>query len=77
MTKQEQDALLEYLEFTLTTMVEKNEIAMRERFSMASYTIDEVVGLMYDNAYEVLNEMERSYGEVNDLTSIKPISKTE
>lgn len=76
MTKQEQDALLEYLEFTLTTMVEQNEIAIRQKFGFDAFTIDALVGLMYDNSYEVLNEMERSYGEVNDMTSKTPISKT-
>lgn len=75
MTKQEQSALLGYLEFTLTNMVEQNEISIRNKFAFDQTTIDALIGMMYDNAYEVLNELERSYGEINDLTSKTPISK--
>lgn len=67
MTKQEQEALLGYIEFNLTTMVEQNEITLREKFSLSQDTITDIVGIMYDSAYEVLHEMERSYDEVNQM----------
>jgi hypothetical protein len=75
MKKHEQEALLGYLEFTLTTMVEQNEITLRKKFSFDQETIDALVGMMYDNAYEVLNEIERSYDDVNKLIVSNPNSK--
>lgn len=68
MTKQ-QDALLGYLEFALTNMVEQNEILFRDKFGIKDVALNTIVGVMYDNAYEVLNEMERSCDEINDIVS--------
>jgi hypothetical protein len=64
MTKHEQDALLGYLEFNLTSMVESLEIQLRESLD------PQMVTAMYDAAYEVLNEMERTLTEQNE--SIPP-----
>ena len=75
MTKAEQDALLGYIEFLLTTMVEQNEITLRSQSSVDQRTGDIMVGVMYDNAYEVLNELERSYAAINEMSSLPP-SKT-
>ena len=57
MTKHEQDALLGYLEFNLTSMVEQMEILLKDKLNAAD------IAVMYDGAYEVLNEMERSLNE--------------
>lgn len=76
MTKDEQNALLGYLEFNLTVMVEQNELKLKELYAFDQDTLDSIVGLMYDNAYEVLNEFERSYSELNDINSKTPITRT-
>lgn len=60
MTKDEKQAVLNYLEFTLTTMVqglEANKIIAGQH----------QVGEVYDAAYEVLQEMERTLTDYEDL----------
>jgi hypothetical protein len=61
MTKAEQDALLEYLEHTLVTMVEGYEVKLRGLIE------PDAIAILYDGAYEVLNEMERSLAEVEEM----------
>jgi len=65
MTKDEQNALLGYLEFNLTTMVEQFEIRLKDKLNT-----EELVAIC-DGAYEVLNEMERSLTEVSDDNELK------
>ncbi len=65
MIKHEQDALLGYLEFNLTSMVEQFEILLKGKLNAEEITA------MYDGAYEVLNEMERSLAEVQEHNELK------
>ena len=60
MTNAEKDAVLGYLEFTLTTMVEGLETSKIINGKTQ-------VGAVYDAAYEVLNEMERLLTEHQEL----------
>lgn len=60
MTKNEKDAILGYLEFALTEMVQRLEI---EKIINGPLEISK----MYDSAYEVLNEMERTFTEDMEL----------
>jgi len=65
MKQHEKQALLTYLEFNLTSMVEGFEIALKHTHPEV---IEQIVGLFYDGAYEVLEEMERTLTEVDELT---------
>jgi hypothetical protein len=58
MTKDEKSALLQYLEFNLVTMVEQYQISLSGKIGQS--VTDEILGDLYDGAYEVLNEMERT-----------------
>lgn len=60
MTLAEKEALLGYLEFTLTKMVEGLE-------AQGIVVGDPQVGAMYDAAYGVLNEMEETLAERIEL----------
>jgi hypothetical protein len=60
MTTDEKEALLGYLEFNLTTMVEGLE---KQRIVDGQ----EQVGKLYDAAYEVLHEMERTLNDYLEL----------
>ena len=54
MTNDEKSALLGYLEFNLVSMVEQLEKKLCMHLDTTA------VGFLYDGAYEVLNEMERT-----------------
>jgi hypothetical protein len=69
MTQDERDALLGYLEFNLTTMVEQIEVSLRDQLTPNALT-----GL-YDKAYEVLYEIERSLNEVAEFEQISTLNK--
>lgn len=60
MTHDEKEALLGYLEFNLTSMVEGLEVQYGHALTPMT------LRSMYDAAYEVLNEIERSLTEVTD-----------
>ena len=62
MTKHEKEAVLGYLEFVLTEMVQGLET---EKIIYGSPQ----VGKVYDAAYEALNEMERTLNEEIELVS--------
>lgn len=68
MTKDEQEALLGYLEFCLIAMVEKNESTLRNTLFFKEDEQSKIIGMMYDEAYEVLNEIERSFNDINEGT---------
>jgi hypothetical protein len=62
MTTHEKDALLGYLEFNLITMLEQIERRHTQLFGVGLNP--EATGMMYDEAYEVLNEMERTLDDM-------------
>ena len=73
MKKHEREALLGYLEFNLTDMVEQVEIKLVKKFDQE--ILNEIGGTLYDAAYEVLSEMERSLTELEEMNvSITPKS---
>lgn len=65
MTKHEVDALLGYIEFNLTTMVERIEQKVKALDS-------DGIGTIYDEAYEVLHEIERTLADGLEV----PLSKS-
>lgn len=66
MTTQERDALLGYIEFNLTTMVERYQELYARKFGVL---LDErAVGLLYDEAYEVHYELERTLNDMENVT---------
>ncbi len=70
MSKHEQDALLDYLEFNLTSMVEQQEIKLTGKIDPEM--LNQIVGDLYDGAYEVLGEMRRSLGDrMDDIKASK------
>lgn len=69
MTTTEKEALLNYLEFTLTTMVEELE-------SNKIINGQPQVGAVYDAAYEMLNEIERTLNDHLELTNQEQIKLT-
>lgn len=62
MTNAEKEAILGYLEFALTTMVEGLE---KEKILNG----DPQVGAVYDAAYEVLNDMEQTLSDHQELVA--------
>lgn len=61
MTQDEKTALLGYLEFNLTKMVEQYQIELN--VTHHSDDVDEIIGPLWDGAHELLAEMECSITE--------------
>lgn len=69
MTLAEKDAILGYIEFALTQMVDGLE---QEKIIGGAPQ----VGAVYDAAYEVLNEMERTLTEHLELVQAEQVKMT-
>ena len=58
MTKNETEALIKYLTFTLETMCD----------DMSQYVPNDVVGIMYDKAYGVVEDLDRTLDTQVEMT---------